>query len=623
MTLPPWEYLFQPFNEVATSRPVLADRVASLILLVAAGRPVQRPDPAAPPPPAVPRPVRVAAVDRPHHVQPAARVRRLRVRLHLRPGHDDRRLGDPASGSASSASRRCSRCTSRKLARQRYFSRSKYAHPEATIRPKARPAPRRSGSPRPSGSARRPARSRRRRRAMEILRFGVGHRRPGGAGRHRRRPGRPVIHADARGVVTELAFARNARDRAAHQPEHDLVRRHRGRRLRRASATRPARVSAGEAVLWPAGVPHAAWTDLSEMRAIVVEFAGADDARAARDPRRPRRWRSRPDRRPAPRAALVDDRLAALRPRRGRARLSVGDQREGGRPPRRRARPLGQSPPSTAPSWPRIRAVAPQTRSRPSRSPVGAVAERPVADRPLDDPIGAPGRKAASGGSRIRATSTGDGVEVGRRSATATTGTSAEAADRDPDRVEPADDPDAGRAPRRGRSPRPPRAARWRRRRRRPARPCRRGSSPRRCGARRRSDARSGRRGPRRRSPGTMSTSTAAGRSSAGTRSKPRPRPPVGEDRHAARPGRLGSGSAGSGREPLGDGVEPHPASATASGARQLTSSPPSASGFASMSGRSRTDVARRRSGATRVAAGRPGHRAARPRRPPPTRRRS
>ena len=38
------------------------------------------------------------------------------------------------------------------------------------------------------------------------------------------------------------------------------------------------RVAAGEAVLWPADVPHAAWTEHSEMRAFVVEFAGADDS---------------------------------------------------------------------------------------------------------------------------------------------------------------------------------------------------------------------------------------------------------------------------------------------------------------------------------------------------------
>ena len=38
------------------------------------------------------------------------------------------------------------------------------------------------------------------------------------------------------------------------------------------------RVAAGEAVLWPADVPHAAWTEHSEMRAFVVEFSGADDS---------------------------------------------------------------------------------------------------------------------------------------------------------------------------------------------------------------------------------------------------------------------------------------------------------------------------------------------------------
>jgi hypothetical protein len=36
-------------------------------------------------------------------------------------------------------------------------------------------------------------------------------------------------------------------------------------------------VFAGEAVLWPAGVVHGATTALSEMRALVIEFAGDDD----------------------------------------------------------------------------------------------------------------------------------------------------------------------------------------------------------------------------------------------------------------------------------------------------------------------------------------------------------
>ena len=37
------------------------------------------------------------------------------------------------------------------------------------------------------------------------------------------------------------------------------------------------RVAAGEAVLWPADVPHAAWAEHGNMRAFVVEFAGPDD----------------------------------------------------------------------------------------------------------------------------------------------------------------------------------------------------------------------------------------------------------------------------------------------------------------------------------------------------------
>jgi hypothetical protein len=32
------------------------------------------------------------------------------------------------------------------------------------------------------------------------------------------------------------------------------------------------RVAHGEAVVWPAGVPHGAWTDGSEMRVIIIEL---------------------------------------------------------------------------------------------------------------------------------------------------------------------------------------------------------------------------------------------------------------------------------------------------------------------------------------------------------------
>jgi hypothetical protein len=39
-----------------------------------------------------------------------------------------------------------------------------------------------------------------------------------------------------------------------------------------------ARINHGEAVVWPAEEVHGAYTDGSEMRAIVVELRGADDA---------------------------------------------------------------------------------------------------------------------------------------------------------------------------------------------------------------------------------------------------------------------------------------------------------------------------------------------------------
>ena len=38
------------------------------------------------------------------------------------------------------------------------------------------------------------------------------------------------------------------------------------------------RIAAGEAAVWPADIPHAAWTEHSEMRAFIVEFTGADDS---------------------------------------------------------------------------------------------------------------------------------------------------------------------------------------------------------------------------------------------------------------------------------------------------------------------------------------------------------
>ena len=85
-----------------------------------------------------------------------------------------------------------------------------------------------------------------------------------------------------------------------------------------------------------------------------------------------------------------------------------------------------------------------------------------------------------------------------------------------------------------------------------------------------------------------MSTSTAAGRSSSAIRSKRGRRPAVGQDRHQLR--RAGrepprqAARAGRRRRRISSAVD-------RAGAGQLTSSPPSRSGFSSVAGRSRTDV--------------------------------
>ena len=110
---------------------------------------------------------------------------------------------------------------------------------------------------------------------IEIRRFGVGHRRPDGP------PGTvgvtgQLIHSDRRGVVSELSFARGARIEPHANPNTAWLVIIEGGGWVGVGDER-ARVAAGEAVLWPADIPHAAWTEHSEMRAFLVEFADADD----------------------------------------------------------------------------------------------------------------------------------------------------------------------------------------------------------------------------------------------------------------------------------------------------------------------------------------------------------
>jgi quercetin dioxygenase-like cupin family protein len=110
---------------------------------------------------------------------------------------------------------------------------------------------------------------------IEIRRFGVGHRRPDGPPGTTGVTGQP-IHTDARGAVSELAFARGARIEPHANPNTTwFVVIEGGGWV--GVGEEGTRVAAGEAVLWPADVPHAAWTEHSEMRAIVVEFGGPDD----------------------------------------------------------------------------------------------------------------------------------------------------------------------------------------------------------------------------------------------------------------------------------------------------------------------------------------------------------
>jgi quercetin dioxygenase-like cupin family protein len=108
---------------------------------------------------------------------------------------------------------------------------------------------------------------------IEIVRFGVGHRRPQGPPGTVGLTGRP-IHSDARGTIAELAFARGARIEPHSNPNLTwLLVVEGGGWVQVGDET--ARIAAGEAVLWPADVVHSAWTEHGEMRAFVVELGSA------------------------------------------------------------------------------------------------------------------------------------------------------------------------------------------------------------------------------------------------------------------------------------------------------------------------------------------------------------
>ncbi len=106
---------------------------------------------------------------------------------------------------------------------------------------------------------------------MEILRFGPGF-----------RPSRPLgsrglaagaIWGDPRARITDLAFERHAHLGPQTSPDQGLfVVIAGGGWVQVADERSP--INHGEAVEWPAGLSHAAWTDGTSMRAILVELPG-------------------------------------------------------------------------------------------------------------------------------------------------------------------------------------------------------------------------------------------------------------------------------------------------------------------------------------------------------------
>lgn len=110
---------------------------------------------------------------------------------------------------------------------------------------------------------------------MEIRRFGPGHRRADGPPGTQGVGGQVIMH-DERAVVSELAFGRYAMVSPHTNPTNkSLFIVISGAGFVQVGDERE-RVNHGEAVVWPAGVPHGAYTDGTEMRAIVVELVGDD-----------------------------------------------------------------------------------------------------------------------------------------------------------------------------------------------------------------------------------------------------------------------------------------------------------------------------------------------------------
>ena len=110
---------------------------------------------------------------------------------------------------------------------------------------------------------------------MDILRFGPGHRRLGGPPGTKNVEG-TVIMSDDRAVVSELAFGRYAMVVTHENPDNTaLFVVISGAGWVQVGEER-ARINHGEAVVWPPAIPHGAYTDGTEMRAIVIELTGGE-----------------------------------------------------------------------------------------------------------------------------------------------------------------------------------------------------------------------------------------------------------------------------------------------------------------------------------------------------------
>jgi quercetin dioxygenase-like cupin family protein len=111
---------------------------------------------------------------------------------------------------------------------------------------------------------------------IDVRRFGVGHRRPDGP------PGTTgiegqVIESGPTGVIAELAFSLHARIAPHSNPNWTYFVVIEGGGWVGVGDERT-RVLAGEAAVWPPNLVHAAWTDGTQMRAIVVELTAPSAA---------------------------------------------------------------------------------------------------------------------------------------------------------------------------------------------------------------------------------------------------------------------------------------------------------------------------------------------------------